>query len=57
MCFTVADITKLNQEENDGYKDAQKVWNGTFEIQPAIVSRCIQTSEVIHAFDYASINT
>jgi len=35
-----------------GYDDARKIWNGMFDRKPAIIARCIGTSDVIHAVNF-----
>ena len=39
--------------ENDGYHAARKIWNGMFDRRPAIIARCISTSDVISAVNFA----
>lgn len=37
----------------DGYDAARKIWNGMFDRRPAIIARCVGTSDVISAVDFA----
>ena len=39
--------------EDDGYDGARKIWNGMFDRKPAIIARCIGTSDVIDAVNFA----
>lgn len=43
-------------KKDDGYEAARKVWNGMFDKYPAIIARCISTSDVIHAVNFARTN-
>ncbi len=38
---------------DDGYDAARKIWNGMFDRRPAIIARCVGTSDVINAVDFA----
>jgi FAD/FMN-containing dehydrogenase len=38
---------------DEGYDDSRKVWNGMFDKRPAVIARCIATSDVIHAVNFA----
>ena len=44
---------ELIQPNDGGYDDARKVWNGTFDRKPAIIVRCVSTSDVINAVNFA----
>jgi len=39
-----------------GYDDARAIWNGMFDRRPAIITRCVGTSDVIEAVDFAREN-
>ncbi len=39
--------------DNHGYDAARRIWNGMFDRKPAIIARCIGTSDVIHAVNFA----
>ena len=44
---------ELIQPSDEGYDDARKVWNGTFDRKPAIIVRCMSTSDVVNAVNFA----
>lgn len=35
-----------------GYDNARKIWNGMFDRKPAVIARCVGTSDVIHAVNF-----
>ena len=39
--------------ETDGYEAARKIWNGMFDRKPAIIARCVGTSDVVNAVNFA----
>ena len=39
-----------------GYDQARKIWNGMFDRKPALIARCVGTSDVIQAVDFARDN-
>lgn len=39
-----------------GYETARKIWNGMFDRKPAMITRCIGTSDVIKALNFAREN-
>ena len=39
--------------DDDGYEAARKIWNGMFDRKPAIIARCVGTSDVINAVNFA----
>ena len=39
-----------------GYDSARKIWNGMFDKQPAIIARCIGSSDIVHAINFAREN-
>lgn len=39
-----------------GYDPARKIWNGMFDKYPLIIARCVTTSDVIHAVNFARAN-
>jgi FAD/FMN-containing dehydrogenase len=39
--------------DNHGYEAARRIWNGMFDRKPAIIARCIGTSDVINAVNFA----
>jgi FAD/FMN-containing dehydrogenase len=36
-----------------GYESARVIWNGFFDKKPAIIARCVGTSDVVHAVNFA----
>jgi FAD/FMN-containing dehydrogenase len=42
--------------EDHAYEQARKIWNGMFDKRPAIIARCIGTSDVIKAVKFARAN-
>jgi len=42
--------------EDHGYENARKVWNGMFDKRPAVIARCVSTSDVIEAVNFARTN-
>ena len=42
--------------ETHGYEQARKIWNGMFDKMPAVIARCIGTSDVIKAVKFARDN-
>ncbi|MGD8994867.1 MAG: FAD-dependent oxidoreductase, partial [Syntrophobacterales bacterium] len=44
---------ELIQPNDEGYDDARTVWNGTFDRKPAVIVRCVSTSDVINAVNFA----
>ncbi len=38
------------------YDDARKIWNGMFDRRPAIIARCVGTSDVLNAVNFARVN-
>lgn len=47
---------KILLPKNHGYEGARKIWNGMFDRKPAIIARCLGTSDVIHALNFARDN-
>lgn len=41
---------------NHGYEQARKIWNGMFDKRPAAIARCVGTSDVIKAVNFANNN-
>ena len=39
-----------------GYEMVRKIWNGMFDRKPAIIARCIGTSDVIRAVNFVREN-
>ena len=37
---------------DDGYDAARQIWNGMFDRRPAIITRCVGTSDVINAMNF-----
>ncbi len=44
---------KILLPEDHGYEGARQIWNGMFDRKPAIIARCVGTSDVIHAVNFA----
>jgi len=42
--------------DDDGYENARQIWNGMFDRRPAIIVRCIGTSDVLNAVNFARDN-
>jgi FAD/FMN-containing dehydrogenase len=42
--------------EDHGYQQARRIWNGFFDRNPALIARCLGTSDVIHAVNFARAN-
>jgi FAD/FMN-containing dehydrogenase len=38
------------------YDDVRKIWNGMFDRRPAIIARCVGTSDVLNAVNFARDN-
>jgi len=41
---------------DDEYDEARKVWNGMFDKHPTVIARCLSTSDVINAVNFARTN-
>ena len=41
---------------DDAYEDARQIWNGMFDRRPAIIARCVGTSDVLNAVNFARDN-
>lgn len=41
---------------DEGYESARQIWNGMFDRRPAIIARCVGTSDVINAVNFARDN-
>src|ERR1043165_2483009 len=37
----------------DGYEQARRIWNGSFDRRPALIARCSSTADVQHAVSFA----
>lgn len=44
---------KILLPEDHGYEGARQIWNGMFDKRPAIIARCVGTSDVIQAVNFA----
>ncbi len=44
---------KILLPEDHGYDTARQIWNGMFDRKPSIIARCVGTSDVIHAVNFA----
>jgi len=42
--------------KEDGYDEARAIWNGMFDKKPAIIVKCMTTSDVVHAVNFGRIN-
>jgi len=42
--------------KDDEYDEARKVWNGMFDKHPTVIARCLSTSDVINAVNFARTN-
>ncbi len=47
---------EILQPGNAGYDDARSIWNGMYDRKPAVIARCIGTSDVIEAVNFAREN-
>ena len=41
---------------DEGYDSSRRIWNGMFDRRPAIIARCVGTSDVINAVNFARDN-
>jgi FAD/FMN-containing dehydrogenase len=41
---------------DNSYENSRQIWNGFFDRKPAIIARCIGSSDVIHAVNFARNN-
>ncbi len=41
---------------DDGYESSRQIWNGMFDRKPALIARCVGTSDVIQAVNFARDN-
>jgi len=41
---------------DDAYENARQIWNGMFDRRPAIIARCVGTSDVLNAVNFARDN-
>ena len=48
---------ELIRPNGEGYDNARKVWNGMFDRKPVIIVRCVSTSDVINAVNFARDKT
>ena len=39
--------------EQDGYDEARRIWNGSFDRRPALIARCAGAADVMRAVDFA----
>lgn len=44
---------KILLPEDHGYEGARQIWNGMFDKKPAIIARCVGTSDVVNAVNFA----
>ena len=44
---------RLLRPADAGYDDARRVWNGLIDRRPALIARCADASDVMHAVDFA----
>lgn len=42
--------------DSHGYEQARKIWNGMFDKKPAVIARCVGTSDVIKSVNFARDN-
>lgn len=42
--------------DDEGYESAREIWNGMFDRKPAVIARCVGTSDVINAVNFARNN-
>lgn len=47
---------KMLLPEDHGFESARQIWNGMFDRKPSIIARCIGTSDVINAVNFAREN-
>lgn len=40
----------------NGYEHARRIWKGMFDRRPAIIARCVGTSDVVHAVNFGRDN-
>lgn len=41
---------------DQGYESARQIWNGMFDRRPAVIARCVGTSDVINSVKFARDN-
>jgi len=41
---------------NHGYEQARQIWNGMFDKRPAVIARCVGTSDVVKAVNFTHDN-
>jgi len=41
---------------DDAYESARKIWNATIDKHPGVIVRCSNTSDVVHAVNFARNN-
>ncbi len=46
----------LLRPRDHGYDDARRVWNGMIDRRPALIARCLEVADVIHAVSFARTN-
>ncbi len=44
---------RLLLRDDPGYDDARKIWNGMIDRKPAIIARCLGSSDVVQAVNFA----
>ena len=42
--------------DDTGYDDVRKIWNGMFDRRPAVIARCVGTSDVVNAVNFGRNN-
>src|SRR6266446_4435858 len=47
---------ELIRPGNESYDEARKVWNGMFDLRPALIARCTGTADVMSAVNFARDN-
>lgn len=47
---------ELIEPDSPGYDEARKIWNGMIDRRPAVIARCANVADVIHAVNFAREN-
>ncbi len=48
---------ELIRPEDDEYESARQVWNGMIDRRPALIVRCVDATDIVHAIAFARTNS